>query len=91
MTHSASLGIVTSGFVRAFFFMVPIWKVRAILIQLFKKFVRGSLIMLSIEFFRGIDCVLSRVVFRGMEWCVIQNVHSSQIAYVTQIFFSRHC
>jgi len=90
MTHSASLGIVTSGFVRAFFFMVPIWKVRAILIQLFKKFVRGSLIMLSIEFFRGIDWVLSSFVLRGTEWGVIQNAHSRHIAYVTQIFLSRH-
>jgi len=47
--------------------------------------------MLSIEFFRGIDCVLSRFVFRGTEWGVIQNAHSRHIAYVTQIFFSRHC
>jgi len=90
MTHSASLGIVTNGFVRAIFFVVPMWKFRAILIQLFKKFVRGSLIILSIEFFRGIDCVLSRFVFRGMEWGVIQNAHSRHIAYVTQIFLSRH-
>jgi|GEM_PF-5712025 len=65
MMRLATLSIVTNGFVRGTFFMVPIWKLRAILVQLFKKCVRGRLGVLSIYRIRARREMVLIISFRG--------------------------